>query len=357
MRLTYAAVVLLVVALSSCARHQPPAFDPPNLADLSCRQVVPPTVEPLAWIATADVAGERELSRWCETVGAVFLQPRPMVVADEPIDRLAIVSWNIHESGGDVDELLRQLRSGAFTGAVPVRHFVLLLQEATRSDDSIPLHVARGYPSPSAIAPRGASPPAEVHRIAREGLAVLYAPSMRNGPGREDRGNVIVSTLPLREPRVIELPLERQRRVAAVATVAGRTSRGSAWRLDLADVHLDTALALGHGGPFAARRRQATALLDALRPSIAAAGDGRAFVLAGDLNTWMGDGEAAVGVLSAAFPDTPPANRSPTWRGPLGLHATLDHVFVRGTVSASAVTRLPSRLGSDHFPLLTVLRF
>lgn len=80
-------------------------------------------------------------------------------------------------------------------------------------------------------------------------------------------------------------------------------------------------------------------------------------VIAGDLNTWRGVREPAVRILRGVFPDTPPADRAATWRGPLGMHATLDHMFVRGAVSTSRVTRLPSRFGSDHFPLLTIVCF
>ncbi len=65
--------------------------------------------------------------------------------------------------------------------------------------------------------------------------------------------------------RLIELPLERQRRVAIVSAVEGKSRSGRRWHLGLVDVHLDTALALFHGGPFEARRRQAAALVDALR--------------------------------------------------------------------------------------------
>ena len=61
--------------------------------------------------------------------------------------------------------------------------------------------------------------------------------------------------------------------------------------------------------------------------------------------------------LRGEFPDTPTADSAPTWTGPLGLHARLDHIFVRGGVSPSHITRLPSRLGSDHYPLMTVVRF
>jgi endonuclease/exonuclease/phosphatase family metal-dependent hydrolase len=285
----------------------------------------------------------------------LFFQPR--AASDSgPIDRLAIVSWNIHEGGGDVEDLIRRLRGGEFTGGEPIDHFVLLLQEATRRDDSVPPRAAHGYPIPRAILSHPASRDADVHRYADRGFAVLYAPSMRNGAGPEDRGNAIVSTLQLTNSRLIELPLEHQRRVSTAAAVEGRTTGGRSWRLDLVNVHLDTALALGRGGPFAARRRQVAALLDAL-PSPRQFDGEQALVVAGDFNTWMGDGEAAIQLLREAFPNTPAADREPTWRGPLGLHATLDHVFVRGAVSASRVVRLPNRFGSDHFPLLTIVRF
>lgn len=302
------------------------------------------------------------MSRWCETVGPIFFQPRPAAAATEPIDRVAIVSWNVHEGGGDVDELIRMLRRGELTGGEAVSHFVLLLQEATRRDRAVPARVPRGYPVPRAIAPRRGLRDADIRRFADAGYAVLYAPSMRNGLARtpdsaEDRGNAIVSPLPLADPRVIELPLERQRRVVAAAAIDGRTTSGVPWRLDLVNVHLDTALALLHGGPFAARRRQAAALIDALRLPERETNGGGPTVLAGDLNTWRGDGEAAVRLLARAFPDTPAAARVSTWRGPLGVHAALDHIFVRGAVAASPVIRAPDRLGSDHFPLLTVLRF
>jgi endonuclease/exonuclease/phosphatase family metal-dependent hydrolase len=180
---------------------------------------------------------------------------------------------------------------------------------------------------------------------------------MRNGiesSAAEDRGNAIVSTLTLREPVLVELPLERQRRVAVIAEVEGRTRAGSPWRLRVADVHLDTALALGHGGPFAARRRQANALVSALAESSDAM---VATVLAGDFNAWLGEREPALDVLRRAFPESPQGADRSTWVGPLGVHAKLDHVFVRGPVAASRVQRLPGRFGSDHYPLLTIVSF
>jgi endonuclease/exonuclease/phosphatase (EEP) superfamily protein YafD len=121
--------------------------------------------------------------------------------------------------------------------------------------------------------------------------------------------------------------------------------------LSLADVHLDTALALDHGGPFSARRRQAEALVDALTATLAIEGP---IVVAGDFNTWLGDREPAIAVVRRAFPDAAALHDGPTWTGPIGLHATLDHVFARG-VHSIQVRRLPDRFGSDHYPLMAVV--
>ena len=185
------------------------------------------------------------------------------------------------------------------------------------------------------------------------GFALVYAPSMRNGGfgttvEGEDRGNAIVSTLPIADPVAIELPFERQRRVAVAATIGGRTTAGAAWTVRVADVHLDTSLALTRGGPFAARRRQAVALADALGPSPLPT------VAGGDFNTWLGNREPAVRVLRRAFPDTPAQGTAATWRGPLGSHAVLDHVFARN-VRVVSVRRLSDRFGSDHYPLLALI--
>ncbi len=58
------------------------------------------------------------------------------------------------------------------------------------------------------------------------GLSLFYVPSMRNGGAnsREDRGNAILSNLPLTDLAAYELPFERQRRVALAATIAGTTT-------------------------------------------------------------------------------------------------------------------------------------
>jgi len=351
------AVALLLLTIGGCVHRPPPVFGPSQVFSLSCRQLDPTDAPPVHW-APADSAASVRLSRWCATVGPVYFIGNPRVVDDRPIDRLAIISWNIHEGRGHVTDLIRRLRAGEFTGGESIHDFVLLLQEATRRDHGVPPTIPAGYPAPRRIEGPAESQDAGVHTLADEGLAILYAPSMRNGEHAvEDRGNAIVSSLPLSDPTLVELPIERQRRVAIVSSVAGSDRTGKRWHLGLIDVHLDTALALLHGGPFEARRRQVVALLDALRPLEALNTPGRPAVIAGDFNTWKGNGEPAIKLLREEFGDATDPMEAPTWTGALGLHATLDQIFVRGILTRSAVTRLPATFGSDHYPLLTVVAF
>jgi endonuclease/exonuclease/phosphatase family metal-dependent hydrolase len=320
--------------------------------------VQPPSAPPPTWWSPDDRRARSSLDRWCETVGPVVFHPVPRAQVTGPIDRLAIVTWNLHVGAADVEALLARLKSGAFTDGVPVEHFVLLLQEAYRRDEAIPVRLAHGLPVPGRIADETHRGPGVDHFWRDDGLAVLYAPSMRNGlldVRREDRGNAIVSTIALARPALVELPLEHQRRVAVVATVSGKTRAGAAWRMRLADVHLDTALAITRGGPFAARRRQADALIAALQATAVEDEAGATTIVAGDFNTW-GWREPAVDVLARAFPDAHGSGGHPTWIGPLGVRATLDRLFASGAAHVD-VRRLPNRFGSDHYPLLAVVTF
>lgn len=354
-----AVAIVALLSVAGCV-HRTAGFPPSQASELPCRQIDPPDVLRPEWITPANLDMSARLSKWCATVGPVYFIAAPRAVTLQPIDRLAVISWNIHEGRGDADELIRRLRLGEFTDGEPVANFVLILQEAIRSDSRVPSQVPRGFPVPRRIEGPSGAPGGVVQHLADEGLAVLYAPSMRNGMNEEnaeDRGNAIVSTLPLHRPTLIELPLERQRRVAIVSGIEGQSRSGRRWHLGLVDVHLDTALALFRGGPFDARRRQAAALVDDLR-SIAELNmaDGAA-VVAGDFNAWKGSGEPAVKLLREAFNDPIEPADPPTWTGPLGLHASLDQIFTRGLRKASRVARLPSRFGSDHYPLLTVVEF
>jgi endonuclease/exonuclease/phosphatase family metal-dependent hydrolase len=334
---------------SGCAAHV--AMRPlPSLA--ACRQPLqaPGSEAPIRidWILPAPEADRLALDDWCRTVGPAVVAGAPG--GEDATDRLAVVTWNMHVGGGDLSRLVTHLREGRLSGGRPVRHFVVLVQEALRAGPSVPALVPAVAPVPGRIAPR---PPAgrRSHDIVAEAgaleLWLYYAPSMRNGRSKaEDRGNAILSTLPLSDFEAIELPFEGQRRVAVAATVAGRRADGSPWRLRVTSAHLDS-----RSGPRrlwwlfapAGRSRQARGLIEALPADTPA-------VLGGDLNTWLGVSEHSYQQLLDVFTDTPVTPGLPTLRG-IGLR--LDHLFFRLPESWKAsYARLGDAYGSDHYPLV-----
>jgi endonuclease/exonuclease/phosphatase family metal-dependent hydrolase len=302
----------------------------------------------ITWVGPATGRDRTLLDAWCQTVGPPIVASRSL---DMPpaADRVAIVSWNTHVGAGDVVELVGRLRGGRLTGGIPVPTFILLLQEAYRRGDSVPQLRESGLRLPSSLS--GSMARMTIEEIAdRLELNLFYVPSMRNGAAEEDRGNAILTTLPFDDPLIIELPFERQRRVAIAARVRGRTSAGTPWQLRAVTTHLDTSPALTRGGPAQARLRQARALVDALR-----AGD-EPLILGADLNTWWGTDEPAFKTLRAEFPDANASSaRGPTWRGPAGVNTRVDYLFARLGGSRVEVRRLDDRLGSDHHPLVTVI--
>jgi len=348
-----ALAICSLLALASCARIPATTDDRSDGASsLACRQVVPPDAI-VRWLEPEGRQDRDSLARWCDTIGPVLLQPLASQAAVPASNRLAVLTWNVHVGSGNVADLVRRLRSGEFTGGEPIEHFVLLLQEVYRRDTAVPAQIPRGFPAPDRIAARVGRGPDIGHLAKDLGVALFYVPAMRNGIASvdpEDRGNAILSTLDLRDPVVVELPMENQRRTAVLATVQARARDGSPWTLRVANVHLDTSLAITRGGPFAARRRQAHALIDAL-----GARADEPTILAGDFNTWWGPTEPAVNILRSAFPQTPRTANLATWQGPLGLHAQLDYMFLRGALASAKVQRLSSRFGSDHYPLLAVV--
>ena len=346
-------VLSAVLAVGSCARIRSATADfADRSSPLSCRQVVPADAI-VRWLEPESRRDKDALARWCDTIGPVLLQPLADQSPHPTIDRLAVLTWNVHVGSGNVADVVRRLRTGEFSGGVTIDHFVLLLQEAYRRDTVVPARIPRGFPAPGRIAARVGRGP-DIGHVAQElGVALFYVPAMRNGIASvdpEDRGNAILSTLDLHDPIVVELPMERQRRTAIVATVRAQARDGSPWEIRLANVHLDTSLAIARGGPFAARRRQAHALIDSLRTPAEVP-----TVLAGDFNTWRGPNEPALNILRSAFPETARTNNAETWRGPLGIHAQLDYMFMRGGLAEARVRRLPSRFGSDHYPLLAMI--
>jgi endonuclease/exonuclease/phosphatase family metal-dependent hydrolase len=297
---------------------------------------------------------------WCAAVGPTLVHSSALseLVPDALVPTLSsfvVVTWNVHAGAGDVLAFIQDLRSGALTGA-PVESFALLLQETYRTGPDVPA-------SADDLTSRISVPPPSGERVdvqelaARAGLHAFYAPSMPNGASEvsgvaEDRGNAILSTLPLAELQAIELPYEAQRRVAVTGSVRGRTADGTSWSVRLASGHLDTRSrwsrlldSFGRG-----RARQADQLARSL--------EGESVLLGADLNTWSPSFlEGALGVLYESFPDTPRFEGA-TFIAAGMIPRRLDHLLVRLPEGHTAdVRRIPQRYGSDHYPLLAVVRF
>jgi endonuclease/exonuclease/phosphatase family metal-dependent hydrolase len=314
-------------------------------APLSCRQVVNASGASIAWSAGWMIpsgAGSRDtLDAWCRGVGPSVYEAREQGVRWTAGEPLAIVSWNVNVGAGDLVEFVSDLRAGRFSNGRPVGHFVLLIQEALRMGPLVPA------PAPGQAGARRllrGPTRTDIVAFARDaGLSLFYVPSMRNGRAKdappEDRGNAILSTLPLADARAVELPFERQRRVAAVATAAGA---GDA--VSVVSVHFDPFAGrrkLWLFGAAAARARQARALIRALPTS-------PPLVVGGDLNTWLGRGEPALAELTRASGQRPRAEKGTFWTG-----AVLDYLFFRVPERwQPAYDRARSTYGSDHYPLV-----
>jgi endonuclease/exonuclease/phosphatase family metal-dependent hydrolase len=179
------------------------------------------------------------------------------------------------------------------------------------------------------------------------GLALYYVPSMRNGAPTEtdeDRGNAILSTEPLSSFTAIELPFERQRRVAVAAAVSGSDGAGAGWTLKLASVHLESSASARRLWILASgvRTKQADAVLDVLEPD-------QPLVLGGDFNTWFGFSDPTYRTIAGIVPDAARADRRSTFPP----FFRLDHLFSRAPDGWTAsAARVDGRFGSDHYPIL-----
>jgi endonuclease/exonuclease/phosphatase family metal-dependent hydrolase len=285
------------------------------------------------------------LARWSAAVGPPVVRSNSDVHVS-PADTLLVVSWNTALGAGDLTRALRDMRA-----AHPQAHVVLLLQEVYRGGPEVPGAAVEGIRFAGKLG-GDVRHRREIEAIAEaEGLNLYYVPSMRNGSplvSDEDRGNAILSTLPLSDFSAIELPFERQRRVAIAATVSGRHADGSSWNLRVVSSHLDNMVGAHRGwilgGEFA-RIRQARALVEYLQGE-------DAVVLGGDFNTWFGFNEGAAVEVARAFPDSDMGDRRPTFMGLLRL----DHVFFRFPDGWSGhVHRGADRYGSDHYPLVATI--
>jgi endonuclease/exonuclease/phosphatase family metal-dependent hydrolase len=286
------------------------------------------------------------LAPWRDNVGEpLSLDLALRSEAGSPISTLVVLSWNVWIGRGRLSDLVARIRPG------PDAALIVLLQEAYRADHSVPVR-SRGRAGRDHLTRE--RPQEDIADAAyRLGLNLRYVPSMRNGGERSDRGNAILSTLPLEATTAIELPLVLQRRVAVTASacLAGR-------RIRLVSGHLDPRGPPGHKWLGAAGRgRQTQHLLDHLEDDLV--------VLGADLNLGRGRAERTWRLLKeAGFTlGVPPV--LPSWRHT--FHAlprlVLDYLLVRdraGAVARADVERLdedpsdrgPTVFGSDHHPLL-----
>jgi endonuclease/exonuclease/phosphatase family metal-dependent hydrolase len=270
------------------------------------------------------------------------------------VSRFAVISWNQNVGAGNLWQLVTDLEAGRLTDGVPVHQFILLLQEAYREGNDIPGDPPASAPIPPGIRPDnlGDVPRRDILTVARAlGLGLFYAPSMRNGAEaapapREDRGNAILSTMPLAEFRVVTLPHERQRRAAILATVMVPGGGGSASMIHLASLHLDVWPSILPALLDPSRRnRQAGGFLTAAPDS------GTPAIVGADLNA-LSSTDPQVRLLRA---------RWPTWEEPVpcrtrGWFCT-DYLFTGdlGEWDASPYRVIEEDYGSDHLPLLSIL--
>ncbi len=327
---------------------------------------------PVSWTTAAPPRDRAELRRWRAAVGPV----RAGVVGDRGVwgagiasgprpgagagaARLTVVAWNARVGGGAIHALWDHLtgRTGIAGQDTPV---VLLLQEVFAGGPSLPAAGAgSAWASRIADHPPGEDRTDIVSFARRAGLHLFYAPSMRNGDPDdggppEDRGNAIVANVPLSSHRAIELPFERQRRVALAAKVA--IGAGS---VALCSVHLENRApwkymwrSFGIG-----RRRQMAGLLTAFPGPEAEDAPARpdAYVLGGDVNTWFrGRTEAAYKVARERFPQPEDPDPNPTHHWELGgwLRQTDYLLFRLPRGWRGEYHCLDDAFGSDHYPLV-----
>jgi endonuclease/exonuclease/phosphatase family metal-dependent hydrolase len=314
------AFFLIVNGVSACA-VQPrmttlPGFSP-GLPAGDCRQVSSGSPVQVTWLIPADPHHRQKLDAACAGVGQVVVQTTQATAgrdAEESRPPLVIVDWNTYLGRGNLEELILKLKRGDFTSGTTVDHFVLLLQEVFRTS---------------------------ILRFARQhAVSVVFAPTRKLESESDDRGGAILATGPLDDITIVELPFEKQRRVAVGARFGS---------IQLVNVHLDPSFGLLRGGPGAARRRQVRALTEAIARLPAPV------IVAGDFNSWWGDDEPAIKEMRRAFPDARPVEARETWRGPLRAGNRLDYVFAKGVAPPVVVRRLVDRFGSDHWPLIATM--
>jgi endonuclease/exonuclease/phosphatase family metal-dependent hydrolase len=260
-------------------------------------------------------------------------------------DTLLLASWNMNGEGGNLEMFLDTLTAGKLG---PQDALLIFLQEAPRRGRNVPHSPPPGSHWGKRL-DRGEAADSTndvVVQARKYGLNLLYVPSMRNGEEREDRGNAILSNLPLTDPLALELPLLRERRVVASARIPA--SWGGC--LQVTGLHLDHLATLGEF-----RRSFGSGRTDQLSALLGALPAGESGLLAGDFNVWYREeDEEAIRLAQLAFPSIQDLPEEDTVRGLGGVFSRRsDYLFARLPHGWEAHYRvLPDNFGSDHRPLV-----
>lgn len=328
-----------------------------------------PASRVVSWTGATSDAERSRLGRWRRAVGpAWFGQARAASGASADAGRggpLVVASWNARTGGGALLAFWDRLVNEAGGGPV-----VALLQEVFSAGAHVPAAGSRrerqecDWAERIAEHPPRGEPRTDIVSFARRmGLSLLYVPSMRNGApagnGRhradpevpEDRGNAVLANVPLCAPAAVELPFERQRRVAVVAR-----ARFGSERFGACSVHLDNRAPWRRGWRSlgASRRRQMAALL----PMLSRSGPDGPFALGGDFNTWTrGAREAAYRLARERFPHPATPDPRPTHHFEIGgrLRRSDHLLFALPEGWVAQCRRLDDAFGSDHYPLVGTL--
>ncbi len=312
----------------------------------------------IKWMRPSDAEERKAHASWRKGVGPPVILETPETGQDaKRLGSLLIVSWNTHVGGADLSRFIQDLRIGKLTSDEPIHDFVLLLQEVFRTGPAVPDFISSNIRTGSYIKtnpPSGAR--MDIIKTARKHrLSLFYVPLMRNGRPEEsdmpeDRGSAILSTLPLSSLIAVELPHERQRRLAIGGNLSGRTADGVVWTVRVVSVHLENRARWSevYRSFGRARLRQAKAIVKAFSGTTPT-------VLGGDFNTWSDQwNEPAIRYMEQFF-DRPAAFSSlgTTKRSFLIPERMVDYLFFRLPRDwTGAYQRVDHLYGSDHYPLL-----
>jgi endonuclease/exonuclease/phosphatase family metal-dependent hydrolase len=296
-----------------------------------------------------------DLAHWHGNVGeAIALDLAGPLVRN--VSQLDVLSWNIAIGKGRLVEVVNKLKAGELDGEKrPAnRPLIILAQEAFRTDNSVPEQLQSRHHG-------GHAPKRErfdIVEMAHElKMSLCYAPSMRNGAHRSDRGNAILSSVSMVHARAFPLPHVRQRRIAIAAEL-----NGLPW-LTLVCAHLDTrGRVQGKSGRLVQGTELGHRLLDEW-------GSDQTILLGADFNSYLGHREPLFRDLTrAGFERLVHGGRSRHTFHATGFRMMLDHFLVRTTpqaISSIDVIRIDESaadkerfiFGSDHHPLLARITF